>query len=123
MAERGILKPIVRNPSGIGGWASFTVPGRVQTGSDIAYPIVIAAGVLIDHMQAVVNVAPTGASMQGQLLRDGSPWGDVFTIPAGDTDSGSFAPGAQDSNQHTYTLQVTQVGSTEPGRDLTVYIF
>lgn len=103
--------------------ATIPVPGFLQVGSDIALPIVLAAGVVVDHMEAIVDIAPTGADIIGQLLQDGTPWGDVFTISIGTVTSGFFAPGAPDGLQHTYTLNLTQVGDAIANQNLTVYIY
>jgi len=113
----------ISSGSSVGGaLETIIVPGILRTGSDIAYPAIIAAGAIIDHLLAIVGTAPTGSSIQGKLLRDGLAWGGVFTIAAGATDAGSFAPGVQDGLQHDYTLNLTQIGATTPGYDLTVYI-
>jgi len=110
-----------------GGTGTIQVPGPLATGSDLAMPLALPNGVSIGIVYAAVQLGeePQGDDIHIQLLLNGSPIGPVGVIPAGQTGSGVFFSGAQlggNASGGALSIDVTQVGSTTPGSDLTVYV-
>lgn len=109
--------------SGSGGQADgsilLNVPGTIGILSDAAPLATFQATVKLTELDAYVKIAPDGADIIASLYAGATLVGTV-TIPDGAT-SGSAAVTAGTVNAgQLLTLDITQVGTTFPGSDLSV---
>jgi hypothetical protein len=72
--------------------------------------------------RASVNTAPTGASLIVTLVKNGATTIATLTITAGSYTSGLQTVNAALADGDYLTVNITQVGSTVAGSDLTVQI-
>ncbi len=72
--------------------------------------------------RASVNTAPTGASLVVDLVKNGATTIATLTIAAGAYTSGLQTLEAALADGDYLTVNITQVGSTTPGADLTVQV-
>ncbi len=104
-----------------GGQFSIQIEGFLAIQTNAAPPLVIQASHSVRDIFAVVRDAPTGAAIELRLRQNETMY-CTLTIPAGETMSNvvngfglpPLAAGAQ------LNLDVVSVGTTTPGRDLTV---
>ncbi|HWP85955.1 MAG TPA: phage tail protein [Terriglobia bacterium] len=111
-----------------GGMGTLQVPGPLAVGDDLVMPLVLPFGVSIGLVSAAVERAPTGQPVKLQLTLDGQDLGPVAEIPAGTSGepsgTGIFFSGAEQGNAGGMAvgLKIVQVGSGEPGENLTVMV-
>jgi len=106
---------------------SFAVVGTLTTGTDKAPTIVAPCALTIVKVKVVVKTAPTGAALIVDVNKDGTT---IFTtqggrpsIAAGDTQDDSDTPDVTAlAEGDKLTIDVDQVGATEPGKDLTIEV-
>jgi hypothetical protein len=99
------------------------VDGTLGIEASPAPPLVVPAAASCRDISARVNVAPTGADLVVTVLRNGQAYATV-TIPAGATVS-NFVSGASLSpllGGDILNVDVTAVGTTYPGADLSVVV-
>jgi hypothetical protein len=104
----------------------FTILGGLSVGAGVSrfYP---SSTIKITNVRASVNTAPTGASVIIDVLKNGTT---IFTTQANrpaiaiSTNVSSLAvPNITSLTSSDYlTINVSQVGSTIPGSDLTVLV-
>jgi hypothetical protein len=101
------------------------LPDLQVVGTNVAAQIKISSGVnlFLSAVTLLAETAPTGAAMIVDIKKNGST---IFTVKPqiadGATSGGSAATFAIASvaNGDILTIDMSQVGSTEPGRDVTV---
>jgi hypothetical protein len=106
--------------------ATLQVAGTLAIGSNQAPPLQLNATRTPNEVVALVGAAPTGAGLTININVGGVLWMNL-TIPAGDlsvqattaqlTAAGSIAGSA------SITMDITAVGTTVPGADLSVFIY
>jgi hypothetical protein len=105
-----------------GGQFSFQVEGFLAVDSSPAPNVIVEAPHTVQDVYAVVKQAPAGGPVQLSLTQNGTPY-CTLTIPAGATISPSVNGfGMPLAAQAQLGLQVTAVGPTSPGSDLTVIL-
>lgn len=104
----------------------FTVPGVLFTGAGAArfYP---SSTVKITNARASVNTAPTGSSIIVDILKNGvtifTTQGNRPTITSGENVSSLSIPDVTTLTSNDYlTIDISQIGSTTAGSDLTVLV-
>ncbi|MBI2815450.1 MAG: hypothetical protein HYX72_00775 [Acidobacteria bacterium] len=112
-----------------GGVGMVQIPGPLAVGSDLAMPLILPPGVSIQAVYALMESGPVGADVQLQLQIDDVDFGPVGVIPAQPVsgllvNSGTILYGAQQGNVggRRLSINVLQVGSDDPGSDLTVKV-
>ena len=119
-----------------GGYGLIEVLGDLPVAGQVAAPLLVIDSATIGIIYAAVDPetgTPEGASILGQLtirapgIGDGESFFDLgsqFEIPDGQNGTGVFFSGAQLGNiaGADIRLEIVQVGSLVPGRDLRVYI-
>jgi len=106
--------------------ATLQVGGTLAIGSNQAPPLQLNASRIPNEVVALVGTAPTGAGLTVNINVGGVLWMSL-TIAAGNlsaqatsaqlTASGALAGSA------SVTLDITAVGTTVPGADLSVFIY
>ena len=106
-----------------GGQFNFQIEGLLAIKNDAVPSVSVQENLSIRDIYAVVKEAPTGADLQLQINQDGVALATV-SITDGQTTSlpinGAELPVLQ--AQSNLTLDILAVGTTFPGRDLTVTI-
>ena len=111
-----------------GGMGTLQYWGPLSTGDDQIPPLVLPFGVSIGLIYCGVEKAPTGQPIRLQLKLDGSDLGPPIEIPewiSGEpVGTGIIFSGAQLGNVGGSELgvDIDQVGSGDPGENLTVYV-
>jgi hypothetical protein len=111
-----------------GGLGTIQILGPLTTGADLVMPLVLPYGVSIGIIYAAVAKAPTDQPIRFQMKLDSANLGPVGEIPAwvsGEpSGSGVIFSGARQGNAsgQALGLEILQVGSGDPGEDLTVYV-
>lgn len=100
----------------------MTVPGPLATGDDLAKPLLFLAGDQIVEAVANLDVAPSGAAVAFEITIVGTGIVDGSVIGSGGSVSPKFLvskviPGA---GIYRAKLNITSVGSTNPGEDLVI---
>ena len=98
---------------------SIAVPGDLSTGADWAQSQILLEGTVVSDATMEVDTAPTGASLLVRMKLDGANFGGVGTILAGQTTGTIDMTGASIAGG-VLTLDITQVGSIVPGKNLTI---
>ncbi len=107
---------------------TIQIAGPLATGADLAMPLILPDGVSIGIVYAGVASTPLGLPIRFQLKLDGVNLGPVGEIPAGvaglPSGTGVFFSGAQQGNVGggALSIEILQVGSSDPGKDLTVNV-
>jgi hypothetical protein len=104
----------------------FTVPGTLSVGTG-ASKFYIPGAITLGNVRASVGTAPTGTDIIIDVNKNGST---VFTtqqnrpkIYAGQTLVSNSTPNITEFNEGDYiTVDVDQIGSLNPGQNLTVQI-
>ena len=100
----------------------LSVPGTLSIRSDAAPLVSLPEAKTPTGVVALVKQAPTGADLTCELSVAGSEWASV-TIPDGETEARLGASGLrQIGADQLIVLDITAVGTTFPGADLTVMI-
>lgn len=107
----------------------FTLTGTLATGTSLAPALIATGGLTIAKVYAYCKTAPTGASVIIDINKNGtSIWNSNQANRVAIT-AGLTTPATQTSFDTTalvendlLTIDVDQIGSTEPGADLTVII-
>lgn len=113
--------------SSAGGIVYFSRPGQLGVETENARLPAPSALSIVSAM-AMVNTAPTGASLVVDILKNGSTiWptnpGNRPTITAGNFTSSLVVPDVTSLSAGDYLqVSIVQVGSTVPGSDLTVSV-
>jgi len=105
----------------------FAVVGTLTTGADKAPTICAPCTLTIIKVKICVKTAPTGAALTVDVNKNGTT---IFTtqggrpsIAAGDTTDDSDTPDVTSlAEGDKLTIDVDQVGATEPGKDLTIEV-
>jgi hypothetical protein len=116
-----------------GDGTSIQIPGPLRLGTDLTLPRIFGSGDCMGPLYATVETPPTGADIIIRFFMSDVLWEDALfgpivqvecIIPAGSGGSGVFVSGAYLGNVggKWLTVDVVQVGSTEPGRDFTLFI-
>ncbi len=107
-----------------GGQLSLQVNGYLAVEANALPPLTIEATHAVRDVRATVGTAATGSNIAVTVWQNGVSYCSSLVIPAGQTASnpvdGLTLPILNEGSQ--LTLSVTQVGSSSPGRDLTVTI-
>ena len=117
----------------VGGMGTIQIPGPLATGADLAMPLILPEDVSIGVIYAQANKSPFqsggGVGQIGIQVRiDGENYGPVALLPGvitgGPTGFLVWASGAKKGNVggKALSIEITQVGSGDPGEDLTVYV-
>lgn len=104
----------------------FTVPGTLFTGTNLTLALISHGNWTISKVYAYVKTAPTGANIIADIEVNGVSIWSVTTA-----DRVHILAGVQSGNQTSFdndtlsegdiiTLDVTQIGSTIAGSDLTI---
>ena len=99
----------------------FTVPGTIGIRSNAAPLIQAPADESLSSVVALVKTAPMGANISVNVLDAGSVIATV-TIVAGKTSGTVALTAAGVSAGDLLTIDITAVGTTFPGSDLTVQL-
>jgi hypothetical protein len=106
-----------------GGQFNFQVEGLLGAVNDAVPVVSVQQALSIRDVYAFVKEAPTGAALQLRINQDGNEV-TTFSIAAGQTVStpvsGASLPALQ--ALANLTLDIVTVGTSYPGRDLTVTI-
>jgi hypothetical protein len=115
-----------------GGLGTIQIPGPLATGADLAMPLMLPEGASIGLVYAQAAKSPFHSGAVGhigiQLKIDGEPYGPVGLLPGvitgGPTPLHVWISGAQrgDVAGKPVSIEITEVGSSDPGEDLTVFI-
>jgi hypothetical protein len=106
-----------------GGQYSFQITGYLAIQTNAAPAVVVDSDRSVRDIYAIVGTAPTGAAISLQINRNGASYVSV-QVPAGAATSnvvGGFGLPALRSGD-ILSLNVTGVGTTVPGSDLTIVI-
>jgi hypothetical protein len=119
-SESGALPGLRTNQ---GGQFTFQVDGVLFVESTVASPLSVHAAVSVRDVYAVVGAAPTGAPVTLLLRRNAAPYTTV-TISAGQTVSGAISGASLAPLQpgDLLTFDLTGIGSSTPGQDLTLIV-
>lgn len=100
----------------------LAVPGTLSIRSDAAPLVSLPAAKTPAGVVALLKQAPAGADLTCELSVGGAQWASL-TIPDGETEArvGSSGLGRIEADQ-LIVLDITAVGTTFPGADLTVMI-
>jgi hypothetical protein len=106
-----------------GGQFVFQIAGVLFVESAPTAPLPVHAATSVRDVYAVVSVAPAGAPVTVLLRRNAVPYATVI-VPAGNTISGavSGASLAPLQSGDLLTFDITGVGTTTPGQDLSVIV-
>ena len=100
----------------------LSVPGTLSIRSDAAPLVSLPEAKTPTGVVALVKQAPAGADLTCELAVAGSEWASV-TIPDGETEARLGGSGLrQIGADQLIVLDITSVGTTFPGADLTVMI-
>jgi hypothetical protein len=108
--------------------ATLQVPGPLATGDDLVIPLVIPNDSTVGVMYATACKSPVGQPIRLQMKIAGQDFGPIAEIPevenGGTSGSGVFVSGSEFGNVGgaPITLDILQVGSDNPGEDLTIYV-
>ncbi len=115
-----------------GGLGTIQIPGPLATGDDLAMPLMLPEGVSIGLVYAQAAKSPFDSGAAGtigiQIKIDGEPYGAVGRLPGvitgGQTPQLVWASGAKqgDVGGKAVSIEITEVGSSSPGEDLTVFV-
>lgn len=105
----------------------FTVPGELSVDTNVTLELFAAGTLTITEVYASVKTAPTGASLIIDVNKGGTT---IFTtqanrptIAAGATSDTSGTPDVTSlAKNDKLTIDVDQIGSGDPGEDLTVMV-
>lgn len=102
----------------------LSVSGTLAIGSDFAPRISMQRPVKASYVQSYVKQAPIGADITAKIYVDGVEWTSI-TIPAGDTSAsnGDVSALPEIGAGQLIRLDITAVGSTYPGSDLSVLVY
>jgi len=103
------------------GTLSLYVGGTLGIGSDLAPVVALTEARKPTSVKAYVKQAPTGAGLTLKLVVGGADW-LTLTIPAGQT-SASATPSSEIAANTNVRLDITAVGTTFPGSDLSVFLY
>ena len=108
------------------GQIMFSVPGTLAIGSNQAPITTVSSNTQATAITATVKQAPVGANLVITLFQPGGGMAIVLTIPAGQTTVSAspnqlFYQGLINANTNIQ-LDISAVGTTSPGSDLTVSI-
>jgi len=112
----------------VGGLGTIQVPGPLATGADLAMPLMLPEGVSIGLIYAQAAKSPFGGPIGIQIKVDGVPYGSVGLLPGvitgGPTPQFVWVSGAKkgDVGGKAISIEITEVGSSDPGEDLTVFV-
>jgi hypothetical protein len=106
--------------------ATLQVAGTLAIGSNQAPPLQLATAQTASAVIVLVGTAPTGAGLTINI-NVGGVLSMTLTIPAGDLSvqatSAQLSAAAQIAGASRITLDITAVGTTVPGADLSVFIY
>ncbi|MBI4463576.1 MAG: hypothetical protein HY647_02625, partial [Acidobacteria bacterium] len=116
-----------------GGLGTIQIPGPLATGADLAMPLILPEDVSIGLIYAQAAKSPFdlggGVGRIGiQVKVDGQNYGPVGLLPGvitgGPTGQLVWVSGASKGNVggQAISIEITQVGTDDPGEDLTVYV-
>ncbi len=111
-----------------GGLGTIQIPGPLATGADLAMPLMLPEGVSIGVVYAQAAKSPFGGPIGIQVKIDGVPYGSPGLVPGvitgGPTPQAVWLSGAAkgDVGGKAVSIEITQVGSSDPGEDLTVFV-
>jgi len=112
--------------AGAGGAILLTVPGPLGVGSDLAPMVCLDRNARATGARADVKQAPTGAALTALAKVAGADWLEL-TIAAGETSAVATAEQIAEAEEigagENVRLDLTGVGSTFPGADLSFMIF
>ena len=120
---------ISNSPGSVGG-LTITIPGTLAIGSNLGQlPAFFNAAKTLQGATVAVGTAPTGASLVVQVQALTSPPATVFTltITSGNTlveaSAAQIAAAAAIPANALVLVNITAVGTTFPGADLTLNLF
>jgi len=106
--------------------ATLQVDGTLAIGSNQAPPLQLNANRTPSAVIGLVGTAPTGAGLTVNINVGGTLW-MTLTIAAGDLSvqatSAQLTAGGQIAGGASITLDITAVGTTVPGSDLSAFIY
>jgi hypothetical protein len=116
-----------------GGLGTLQIPGPLATGADLVMPLVLPEDVSISWIYAQAAKSPFDAggspgTIGIQLKIGGEAFGPPGLLPGvvtgGATPQLVWVSGARKGNagQQQVSIEITQVGTDQPGEDLTVYV-
>lgn len=107
----------------LGGQFTIQVPGVLFVESSPAAPLPVHTTVSVRDVYAIAGTPPAGASVTVLVRRNGSPYATV-SIPSGSTFSNAVSGATLAPLQagDLLTIDITGVGSSTPGSDLTVVV-
>ena len=112
----------------VGGLGTIQVPGPLATGADLAMPLMLPEGVSIGAVYAQAAKSPFGGPIGIQVKIDGVNYGPAGLLPGiitgGPTGQFVWLSGAKkgDVGGKAVSIEITAVGSSDPGEDLTVFV-
>ena len=112
----------------VGGLGTIQIPGPLATGADLAMPLILPEDVSIGVVYAQAAKSPYGGPIGIQVKIDGQDYGPVGLVPGiitgGPTGQSVWVCGASRGNVggQALSIEITQVGSSDPGEDLTVFV-
>jgi len=103
--------------------ALLAVPGVLAIQSDAAPVVTLATESVVKSVEALLKRAPTGADLTCKVLVDGADWATV-TVKDGETTGTVANPAglAPIGAGKAVRLDLTEVGTTFPGADLSLLI-
>lgn len=120
IADDGSLSDYAANSSLGHGVATWYISGTIATGNQQGMIFRVPADGRITRFDLNIKTAPTGADLKVRLRRNNIVM-TTATIPASST-SGGFAVNLAINAGNTLTIDVTQVGSSVAGSNLTISV-
>jgi hypothetical protein len=122
-AESGETGSAAGVRTSLGGQFTIQVAGVLFVEPSVAAPLPVHATISVRDIYAVAGAAPAGAPVTVLLRRNSAPYATV-TISAGNTVSNAISGATLAPLQPAdlLTIDITGVGSTTPGSDLTVVV-
>lgn len=111
--------PGVTGTTGTNGQLTLVVQGNLAVGSNMAPPISFPVSTSVSAIAVLLGTAPAGAAVIIQLYVGGVAWQAPITI-AGTSQTVPIPAGNTIGPNLPVRVDITQVGSTTPGTNLSV---
>ena len=143
-ADAVVMNPYGPSPTGTANWthttdngivigsaggslgATLQVDGTLAIGSNMAPIAALSADSTANGVAVYLKTAPTGAGLTLNIKLGGALW-MALTVPAGNTTvvatTAQLAAAGQLTANTSITLDITAVGTTVPGSDLSVFLY
>ena len=103
-------------------YITFSYEGLCQDEDTIVDGFFFNNSVTVDKITIMSRVAPTGANLTIDLLKDGAEQSKVATLTAASTGESTAITSEYYSTAERFGLKIKSIGSTEPGQSLQVIV-